>query len=105
MTSTPQGEGHFCAAAALLRNPLPEIPALTAAGEIDVEALGGADLETYVNYPGIQDGQLITVVWRGADALGGVEGQCCFGAGQAGGKPQAEQGTAKALGAKVHGGP
>ncbi|QXH52983.1 hypothetical protein KSS94_07615 [Pseudomonas fakonensis] len=43
---------------------------MTADAEIDVAALNGADLETYVNYPAIQDGDVITVVWRGADAQG-----------------------------------
>lgn len=53
------------------RYPLPSIPTLTDKLEIDVDALQGADLPTYVNYPGITVGHEITVIWRGANGSGG----------------------------------
>lgn len=70
MNSTLDPGGLSSVADTLVRYPLPHIPSLTADSEIDVAALNGADLETYINYPAIQDGDVITVVWRGTDALG-----------------------------------
>ncbi|WP_152031510.1 hypothetical protein [Pseudomonas putida] len=52
------------------RYPLPSIPLLTDKLEIDVDALQGADLPTFVNYPGIKTGDVITVIWRGASGSG-----------------------------------
>lgn len=52
------------------RHPLPNIPTLTDKLEIDMDALEGRDLPTYVKYPGIKDGDIITTVWRGANDRG-----------------------------------
>lgn len=52
------------------RYPFPDVPALNPEGELDIDALGTDDLETYVNYPGIQLGDIVTAVWRGANAQG-----------------------------------
>ncbi len=72
MKSTNRPDGQACAAEQTgpTRFPLPHIPALTANAEIDVDALAGADLETYVNFPGIQAGDEIKVIWRGSDEQG-----------------------------------
>jgi hypothetical protein len=51
------------------RHPIPSIP-LTDKLEIDVHALEGGDLPTYVKYPDIKDGDIITVIWRGANPSG-----------------------------------
>lgn len=53
-----------------LARPMPFIPRLTEDSEIDVEALGSEDLETYVKYAGMQDGDEIRVRWRGCNAAG-----------------------------------
>lgn len=68
MTSTK--DAGYTPVAKASRYPLPDIPALTGDREIDIDALGADDLDTYVNYPGMQVGDVITPVWRGASAQG-----------------------------------
>ncbi|WP_313740069.1 hypothetical protein [Pseudomonas sp.] len=68
MEST-KGAG-WVAVAKATRYPVPDIPALTPDSEIDIDALGSDDLETYVKYPDMQPGDVITAVWRGASAQG-----------------------------------
>lgn len=63
-------DGRPAAQTETSRYPLPHIPLLTTENEIDVDALEGGDLDTYVNYDGIQEGDLIKVVWRGSDPHG-----------------------------------
>ena len=71
MSQTEEKKGERSSAPAnKSRYPLASIPSLTVRREIDVDALNGNDLTTYVNYPGITDGDRITVVWRGADGAG-----------------------------------
>ncbi|CAG8865336.1 hypothetical protein PS627_01240 [Pseudomonas fluorescens] len=55
-----------------VRYKIPSIPApfLTPANEVDVDILGAQDLPVYVNYDGIQEGDTLRPVWRGADPQG-----------------------------------
>lgn len=52
------------------RLPMPDIPGLTANHEVDVEGLGGDDLDTYIKYDGMKHGDEIHVRWVGASAAG-----------------------------------
>lgn len=70
MSRTIKPGGRPPALTETLLYPLPHIPSLTAEGEIDVDALASGDLETYVNYAGIQNGDLIKVIWRGSNPHG-----------------------------------
>lgn len=51
-------------------DPLPEIPLRNNDGEIDVEALNGADLEVLINNPNLLPGHELYLIWRGV----GVDG-------------------------------
>lgn len=55
-----------------LRNDIPLIPTpfLTPANEVDVDLLGGQDLPVYIHYDGMQEGDDLRPVWRGANAQG-----------------------------------
>lgn len=71
MSLKNQRDGGRAATRPQIANPpLPFIPTLTDRGEIDVDSLEGKDLDTYVKYPGIDNGDVITVVWRGTDGQG-----------------------------------
>jgi len=52
------------------RLPMPNIPGLTADHEVDVVGLGGEDLDTYIKYDGMKDGDEIHVRWVGASPAG-----------------------------------
>ncbi|CAM3141767.1 hypothetical protein BZK31_06505 [Pseudomonas floridensis] len=56
--------------------PAPKVPDLQQPGNyIDLVQLGTADLLTYVDYPGIADGQYFFINWRGCGAHGEVVDQ------------------------------
>lgn len=70
MSSESTNDARLVAVPRASRYPVPAIPALTQDREIDIVTLGTDDLETYVNYPGMQLGDIIRAVWRGANAQG-----------------------------------
>ncbi|RMT98096.1 hypothetical protein ALP37_04409 [Pseudomonas amygdali pv. sesami] len=54
--------------------PAPKVPDLQQPGNyLDLDQLGGADLLTWINYPGIEKGDWFMPNWRGCSALGAVE--------------------------------
>ena len=53
-------------------NPVPTIPRLGADNAVDLEDLGPLDLDTYIWYPGIADGDLVVLNWRGCGNDGEV---------------------------------
>lgn len=52
------------------RLPMPDIPGLTADHEVDVVGLEGGDLDTYVKYDGMADGDEIHMRWLGVSPAG-----------------------------------
>jgi len=50
--------------------PEPFIPLRNEFNEIDIEGLNGQDLETYINFEGIEDHEAIYINWRGASPAG-----------------------------------
>ncbi|MFJ4397677.1 hypothetical protein [Pseudomonas sp. NPDC089396] len=52
------------------RKPKPTIPSLNEFAEIDVEALNGQDLQTFINFDGIENHSALWINWRGADPEG-----------------------------------
>ncbi|MCH5512554.1 hypothetical protein ABNM12_09715 [Pseudomonas syringae] len=54
--------------------PAPKVPDLQQPGNyLDLDQLGGADLTTWIDYPGIKNGDRFMPNWRGCGALGAVE--------------------------------
>jgi hypothetical protein len=53
-------------------NPAPTIPDLGADNAIDLDKLGSSDLQTYIGYDGITDGDTIILNWRGCGKDGTV---------------------------------
>lgn len=53
--------------------PAPNVPDLGADNAIDIEKLGADDLETWVTYPGIAEGDEFWLAWWGCTALGQSE--------------------------------
>jgi hypothetical protein len=52
--------------------PPPNVPGLGPDNSIDLDELGSDDLETYVNYPGLAEGDQFWPNWRGCSSLGEV---------------------------------
>lgn len=52
--------------------PPPKVPGLGTDNSIDLEALGSDDLETYISYPGLAEGDEFWPNWRGCSATGEV---------------------------------
>jgi len=53
--------------------PAPDVPDLGADNAIDLDKLGSADLETWVNYPGIAEGDEFWPTWWGCTEFGKAE--------------------------------
>ncbi|HEF4759436.1 TPA: hypothetical protein SAN82_001854 [Pseudomonas putida] len=53
-------------------NPMPTIPLLGPDNAIDLDRLGSSELETYINYVNIADGDIIIVYWFGCGANGEI---------------------------------
>lgn len=53
-------------------NPTPKIPSLGPDNAIDLDGLGSSDLETFVNYDDIDDGDGIIINWFGCGANGEI---------------------------------
>lgn len=52
--------------------PPPKVPGLGTDNSIDLEALGSDDLETYISYPDLAEGDEFWPNWRGCSATGEV---------------------------------
>jgi hypothetical protein len=52
--------------------PPPKVPGLGTDNSIDLEELGSDDLETYISYPGLKEGDQFWPNWRGCDPTGQV---------------------------------
>ncbi len=54
--------------------PAPKVPGLQQPGNyLDLDQLGSVDLTTWIDYPGIKNGDRFMPNWRGCGALGAVE--------------------------------
>ncbi|WP_157061556.1 hypothetical protein [Pseudomonas sp. P97.38] len=52
--------------------PPPEVPMLGSDNTVDLDNLGSADLVTYIDYPGIAEGDAFWPTWRGRGPLGEI---------------------------------
>lgn len=55
---------------AATQRPAPYIPDLGPDNALDLDWLGSADLKTWINYPGIAEGDMFWLAWWGCSALG-----------------------------------